>query len=303
MKTKGYFARGRPTVLQETKDIVRGIVSGSYFIRISRTSGEHDGNGTHLLASSGGAIKVFDPDNDLVITFTTEKKRDFLLKARAELASHLPIIAMEPGQEPGEVLEPLLYGKALSEAEDTSRTELYRQLLSHFLNPGIYVNSAQYGSTKATAAFTTSLDLTQGLPLNSVLPKHREPIIAFLAASPTVPSHGDLISENVIADGNCLTIIDLELFAQMPFFYDALTAPFVDALRNNWCLASQINKGSLSQVIDMIFEEASMGAFSQDQLLVWHSYLVLHLAGRPHKPAHVRLLCSVLEDPRFGLTD
>lgn len=287
--------------------MVRDLVSGSYLIRISNASPHPLVNGTHLLSSAHGTIKVFDTENDLVFTRTSEQNRDFLLDARAELAKHLPVVTMMPGHGPGELLEPLQPGLALSDIGYPDQTEAFRRLLSCFADLRIYAENARHGSRTATAMFMAALDATQGLPLNGVLSENAERILAYLVAAPVLPSHGDLTALNIIVHDGRLTIIDCDHFARRPFFYDALTAPFMEASYDRWHLASQTNSSSLNEDVDAVFESASMGSFSQNRLIVWLSYLVLHIDTRQTfstnrlKRPHIKLLCDTLMDPRFGL--
>lgn len=234
---------------------------------------------SQLLLSSHGDVKLFDPIGLKIKTYLVDpKKQHHLLKAQEILGRHFPIASLSRCSEEGVVHEPLINGTTYGRLTDKQKKEIYLSFLSKMVEMASCGNFETWGNDKAQAVFDSITYLTRSLPVYGLFSEHEEDIIKLLGKAAIVPAHRDLHSGNILVNAEGVKIIDLECFGYMPFFYDALSLPFLNALySDDYSLLSRVVEGDFNYELDLLFMTGSGMKFSNQTSCIWLTYLILQI--------------------------
>jgi hypothetical protein len=277
MEIKGYRFVRRLGVVSGLKAWVTNYLVPPLMVKIGNQLREPVTACNQLLLTSDGGIKLFSP-TVVLIHVPDWKKRKRLMEAHKVLGEHLPVTELRPLDD-GELLEEtFVEGRSWHLMARDEQYNAYPLLLSMITRLTKETSRALYGINAAEDAVRRALMATVSFPVNDLIRERHKEISMFLALCPVVPSHGDMSGQNIIVGSNRLYIIDLERFAYLPFFYDALKLPVANALYlRSEDLVRAVLTGKFDQSLDTLFAAAGVQAFSAQRTVAMLSVLVVHL--------------------------
>lgn len=244
--------------------------------RSSRTSS------TALFDSRRGRVLAFAPGSKKVTThFTDAGGAEDSLASQRELADYLPVVPFEPGEDARAVVAPYINGVPMHRASTDAQFLAYRELLAGLCRLTQDRRHPPMSAAEAQEAVGIGLEFTTG-PCNEFLGRHSEQLAAYLRGSPLVPSHGDMCGNNIIVAADGAKVVDLEQFGLMPFFFDALMIPLVNArdLGSSQLLLA-VYAGDFDPLLDDLHRRAGMPDFGAVRMLSLLATFVLNLRMAP----------------------
>lgn len=226
----------------------------------------------NLLLGNGGTIKLFSTDQSTVqIHVADPKDARLLVEAHQTLGRHLPVTPLRHTETDYILEEPYVNGYPFWTLSLDQQVAIYKMLLRTFADITQYRSEPplSFDKAKQSLLFTAETFSPRGLS-----EKHLQEAIALLVQSPLTPSHGDLHGDNILINGGQPTIIDLDKYAYRPFFFDALSVPFLNAHRySDLRLLKAFRDGKFDSEFANLFKAAGMRQYLPPKGVMSLSYI------------------------------